>query len=274
MSDSQPSKVFMFDNADAEMQQAYENARASFRYFWRELSWERRRIIPGLDLACVKAPFSDGEQDQRADDAQQVEQMWLSEVDFDGRQVSGVLLNAPNWLKSIKEGDSARFPLGQITDWMYVISGEVFGAWTVNLMRSRMGRRERQEHDAAWGLNFGDPQNVRVVPEPKKGGGLLKNWFGKQQADTGEHPMSVNMAPSLKEQLEQDPSMVSLRMEGGWTFLHQEALAGSAPTVKVLLEAGADPDAVTDHGMTPLQLALSLGWDKVTSLLTNNGAKA
>ena len=57
---------------------------------------------------------------------------------------------------------------------MYAISGEVFGAYTVNLMRSRMGRQERQEHDSAWGLNFGDPTKIRVAPEPNKEGGLLK----------------------------------------------------------------------------------------------------
>ena len=54
----------------------------------------------------------------------------------------------------------------------------------------------------------------------------------------------------------------------GWTLLHQEALAGSAATVKVLLEAGADPNARTDDGITPLELARSLGWEKVAALLT------
>src|SRR5258708_28935318 len=98
MSESQPSKVFLFDNNDPEMQRAYENARATFRYFWREGAWERRRIVPALDLACVKAPFSDGEQGTRTKDTPEVEHMWLSEVDFDGQFVSGVLLNAPNWL--------------------------------------------------------------------------------------------------------------------------------------------------------------------------------
>ena len=269
MSESQSSKVFMFDDSDPEMQRAYENARTNFRYFWREVAWERRRIVPALDMAAVKAPFSDGAQRTGAQDTPQVEHMWLSEVDFDGRFVSGVLLNAPNWLKTVKEGDPARIPLGQISDWMYAISGEVFGAYTVNLLRSRMGRQERQQHDAAWGLNFGDPANIRVTPEPNKGGGFMKSWFGKRPAETQEHPMSENMAASLKEQLAKNPSMLSATDDRGWTLLHQEALAGSVPTVKVLLEAGADRNAMTHDGMTPLQLAKCLGWDKVVALLTN-----
>lgn len=273
MSESQPSRVFLADNSDPQMQAAYQQARATFRYFWREVAWERRRIVPALDLACVKAPFSDGEVEAPEEGNPQVEHMWLGEVDFDGRNVRGVLLNAPNWLKTVKAGDSACIPLGEISDWMYAISGEVFGAYTVNLLRSRMGQRERQEHDQAWGLNFGDPTNVRVAPEPNKGGGLLKNWFGKKPADPQEHPMSLAMASSLKEQLAKGPSLVAATDDRGWTFLHQEALAGSLPTVAVLLEAGANPNAVTDHGMTPLQLARSLGWDRVADLLVSKGAK-
>jgi ankyrin repeat protein len=85
--------------------------------------------------------------------------------------------------------------------------------------------------------------------------------------------MSVNMASSLKEQLAKDPSMVSAKDDRGWTFLHQEALAGSTVTVKVLLEAGANPNALTNDGMTPLQLARALAWDQVVALLVSKGAK-
>jgi uncharacterized protein YegJ (DUF2314 family) len=272
VNDSQASQVFFADDNDPEMQRACGNARATFRYFWREVSWERRRIIPALDLACVKAPFSDDEPGAPPVDTPQVEQMWLSEIDFDGRLVSGMLLNTPNWLKSVKQGDAVRIPLGQISDWMYVISRKVFGAWTVNLLRSRMGPRECQEHDAAWGLNFGDPTAVHVVSEPNKGGGLLKGWFGKGQADPQEHPMSENMAASLREQLAQDRSLVSVTDARGWTILHQESLAGNTAAVRVLLDAGADPNAATDHGMTPVQLARSLGWDRVAALLLSRGA--
>ena len=97
---------------------------------------------------------------------------------------------------------------------------------------------------------------------------MLKSWFGKADPGDCEHPMSAAMAPSLKEQVAGDPEFVTGKDDGGWTMLHHEALAGNAATVKVLLDAGADPDAVTDGGMTPLRLAKSLGWDKVVALLT------
>lgn len=252
------------------MLRAYENARQTFRYFWREVAWERRRIIPALNLACVKAPFSDDTSGTDDTENPRVEHMWISEVDFDGLTVTGTLLNAPNRLTSISEGDFVGIALEDISDWMYVIDGEVFGAHTVNLMRARMGHQERQSHDGAWGLNFGDPSKIRLIPEPKKQGGILQSWFGKAAAPdlTAEHPMSINMAASLKEQLAKDPSLLNSADEYGWTLLHQEALAGSAPTVKVLLDAGANRNAKNNLGMTPLQLAQSLRWDAVVALLS------
>jgi uncharacterized protein len=84
MSDAPSSNVVMFDNSGFEMRRAYDQARSTFRYFWRELAWERRRIVPGLDLACVKAPFSDGPSQHRTKGSPEVEQMWLNEIDFDG----------------------------------------------------------------------------------------------------------------------------------------------------------------------------------------------
>jgi uncharacterized protein len=267
MSESEPSKVFLFDAADPTIQGAYEQARASFRYFWRELHWENRRIIRGLSMAAVKAPFSDGEDAEKSDEHPGVEHMWINEVRFDGRTVSGTVLNAPNWLKTVKQGDAARLPLAEISDWMYVIGDEVYGAYTVNLMRAKMDDNELREHDEAWGLAFGDPHTIRIVQEPKKPG-FLKSLFSKPKpAVIGEHPMSENCAPTIRKQIADDPSVLEYRDDDGFMALHHEALGGNLAVVRVLLEAGADRNAVTNHGMTPLELAQTLRWEKVIALL-------
>ncbi|MBY0456182.1 MAG: DUF2314 domain-containing protein, partial [Gemmataceae bacterium] len=75
MSDSQ-SPMFMVDGDDPAMQQACANARANFRYFWREVARDRRRIVPALGFACVKAPFADPVGDG-PDGKSRVEQMWV-----------------------------------------------------------------------------------------------------------------------------------------------------------------------------------------------------
>lgn len=282
MSNQQSSPVFLHEGDDPAMVQAGRSARQTFRYFWRELSWERRRIVPGLDLACVKVGFSDPPGGApRDEDVPAVEQMWVSDVDFDGRQVSGTLINQPNWLKSVKQGDAVRILPKEVSDWMYAIAGKVYGAYTVNLLRSRMSRSERAEHDKAWGLDFGDPDSIRIVPPEFVGKkpGLLGKVFGGSQPpgldeiEAAEHPMAVNMGPSLEETLKEKPEFVHEADERGFTLLHSLALAGTSTGVEIALRHGADVNAVTKNGMTPLRLAKSLGWKNVAQVLERAGGK-
>lgn len=197
-----------------------------------------------------------------------MEQMWFGQGDiqFNGFMVSGTLLNAPNELTTVKQGETVSIPLSMISDWMYGMEGDVFGGFTVHAMRARMDEEERAQHDEAWGLEFGDPLKPRVLP-------LKVGWYTKGDLSSQEHPMSVNMAPELKKQLAAQPEMITSVDERGWTILHTEALAGSTPTVKVLLEAGADPNVKTNDGLTPLKLAKTLGWDNVLAVLARAGAK-
>ena len=279
------AQVYFVKDKDPEMQRAIERARETFRYFWRELAWEQRRIVPGLTLAAVKVPFSDPPDVERDADDPAVEQMWLSEIEFDGMMITGTLLNSPHWLKTIKEGDQSQVPISGISDWMYAIGERVYGAYTVNLLRSQMGSSERAQHDAAWGLDFGDPNEIEVVPPEwlgkKPKASFFKRLFGgggndeapPMDIETTEHPMAVNMADSLREFLSRDPTNVHSTDDNGWTMLHQQALAGTAIGVSILLEHGADPNAVTNDGTTALHLARSLGWRQVVEVLVATGAK-
>jgi uncharacterized protein YegJ (DUF2314 family) len=265
----------MFDDQDTEMQQAYRAAQASFRYFWRELSWERRRIVPGLDMTMVKVPFTDG---PRTDGNPEFEQMWIGDIGFDGDSVSGTLLNAPNWLSSVSEGSAVSVPFGHLTDWMMTADGRAYGGFTVNLMRSRMSRRERDEHDQAWGLDFGDPADVQIEikREAKPKGGFIAGLFGRGSRPQGapegfsDHPMCVNMIPKIEAQLQADRSIANTTGDDGWTLLHQEALSGNLGVVKLLVAYGADCAARTPNGYTAAELAQKIGWPDIADYINEH----
>lgn len=268
------------------MEQAGAKARDTFRFFWRELAWEYRRIVPGLDLAVVKAAFSDPpEMKSREPGAMEVEFMWLNEVMFDGREVQGTLLNAPHSLRSVKEGDQVKVAGKKIVDWMYVQLGKTYGGFTIDLMRSRMSRGERKQHDDAWGFDFGDVGFVKLVPpsyigeaEPKKKGFLSFLSSAKptpqdyDKVAATEHPMSVNTRESCEKSLMENPKLLQQTDDRGFTFLHHFSLAGSFDGVDVCLNHGADAKKPAANGMTPLALAKSLGWKKVMTRLQQAGA--
>lgn len=228
---------------DGDMDAAGRAARETFKYFWREMSWEQRRIVPACSVAAVKAPFAD-DGDLRGDSA---EHMWIATVDFDGRRIAGEVLNQPRALESVALGDRVELPLERISDWMYASRGRVCGAFTVSVIRASMDRRARAAHDAAWGLDFGDPAAVQLVP-----GG--DGWG----APDGEHPMSINMARAFAERAPAD--IATLRDDRGWTQLHRHALAGNTAMIDALLAAGADAQATTPEGETALALASRVGW--------------
>lgn len=285
MTDSE-SPLFVSPSEDAEMEKAAAKARQSFRFFWREMAWEQRRIVPGLELAAVKASFSDPPEIRAQNpDGLEVEHMWLLEIDFDGRRLQGTLINSPHSLQSLNEGDRVTITGKQIADWMYVIGGNVFGGFTVDLLRSRMGRGERKQHDQAWGFDFGEVGVVDLVPPEHIEGAQAKrksllSRFASPKLPpqdfaavaATEHPMSVNMRESLDQSLTENPDFVHQSDDRGYSLLHQLSLAGSWDGVDVCLKHGADPNKAAPNGMTPFALAKCLGWKKVMNRLQQAGA--
>lgn len=254
---SEPT-IFSIDGGNPEMRAANANARATFKYLWRELSWEYRRIVRGLGMAAVKMPFAV----PAAEGAPPSEHMWINELEFDGETITGVLLNQPQWVDTLKPGDKVSVPLSEIDDWMYTLGGHVYGGYTIDVLRQGMSKKERQHHDQAWGLDFGDPGQVAIVPTPaEKPKGLIAGLFAKKTASVSaihperlEHPMSENMGSTFREGLQENPSLATA-VHDGWSMLQREALGGNYAPAAILLEFGADPHAVNANGHSALDLA-------------------
>jgi uncharacterized protein YegJ (DUF2314 family) len=239
------SKVLFASASDPELAEASARARATFGFFWRELSWEARRIVPAFDAAFVKVAF---------EERGTVEHMWVAEVGFDGESLHGTLINEPNELANVHEGDEVSATFGpRIGDWMLTQGGKVLGAFTVNAMRATLSDKERRKHDKAWGLDFGNPSKIKLPPSDD------------------DHPMALNTGPSFEEFLSSHPDELRQSDDAGFTLLHREALAGNAILVAALLARGANVNARAKAGKTALTLARVLAWRKVESLLVGAG---
>ena len=247
------SKEIFYAQQDKLMQEATENAQKNFKYFWRELYWEYRRIIPALNFAMVKIPF---EQQFDGHDQPIVEHMWINEINFDGHKITGALVNKPNQLTNVSVGDKVMKDLSDISDWMFASGGKVYGGFTVQVMRSGMSSKERTSHDQAWGLDFGDHNETLLVFEQKE-----------NPENLIEHPMSKNMSEKLREFLQENPDEMSNADENGHIMLHNEAIAGNKSSIEILLEFGADKTIKSNSGQTALDYAKSMGWEHLLEIL-------
>jgi len=233
--------------------QAYIEARKTFKYFWRELYWERRRIVPAIDLAIVKVAF-----EQKTEDITEpiTEHMWIDQIDFDGETIIGILINSPNQLTNIANGDTVSIPLNKIDDWMFSTQGKTYGGFTIQALRSMMSSKEKEEHDKAWALDFGDFNDILVVFEQKE-----------HPENLIEHPMSINMREQVKTYLTEHPEVLLHQDKNGHTMLHTETIAGNKTIVELLLEFGTSKNVKTSNGKLALDFANQLNWEHIASVL-------
>lgn len=238
------SPVTMEREDDRQMSEAFEQARASLQSFWHQVSLDFNRIVPAIEMACIKVQFSDKPQDPGAP----IEHMWANSIDFDGEVFSGILLNAPNALRRYKQNAPVKFSRSQISDWLCVIDSVTYGGFTIQLMRRRMNDQERAAFDAAWGLNFPPPETTLIPSRNEE--------------------FEVVLAELLEKEILKDPALVRKTFDEGRTLLHLSALYGRLPSVALLLRHGADRDVTCKRGWKASDYAESFGWQNIKDLLS------
>lgn len=140
-------RIIDVEEDDKGMNAAMAQARKEFPTFWKAVSEDRKNGEPKRVPAMVKAYFSDKGEDGG-------EHLWIDEVSYDGKMISGVVASEPADLKSVKLGEKVSFPLERLSDWLFVEKGEAKGAFTVNYLRKQMSAEERKEHDKGYPFRF------------------------------------------------------------------------------------------------------------------------
>ncbi|WP_457794035.1 YegJ family protein [Acinetobacter baumannii] len=233
---------------------AFENAIGTFKYFWRELYWESRRIVPALELAYVKCAFIQENLEDKNEPL--IEYMWIDQVDFDGSTFSGILLNEPYIIENVQAGETVRLQFESIVDWMFLSNGTVHGAFTIQEYRKTLNASGRKEYDEAWGIDFGNPDEILLVYDQKNCPENLE-----------EHPMCRSILEQFINIINTDPTIITEKDESGNQLLHREVIADNYLFVQELLRLNVNKLVRNKQLMIPLDLAHKMGWSNIVNLL-------
>lgn len=185
-----------------------------------------------------------------------IEYMWIDQVDFDGSTISGILLNEPYIIDNVQAGESVRLQFESIVDWMFLSNGTVHGGFTIQQYRKTLNASDRKEYDEAWGIDFGNPDEIFLVYEQKN-----------CPENLDEHPMCKNILEQFINIINTDPTIITEKDESGNQLLHREVIAGNYLFVQELLRLNVNKLVRNKQLMIPLDLAHKMGWSNIVNLL-------
>lgn len=270
-------------------------AQKNFRFFWRERFWDFRRKQPLCQFCAILCTISEEVNGEKVK-----EQFWLTDIIFDGKYVHGTVQVQPNQLTTIQQGMQCAVPLDRVEDWMYVIEDQVYGGYTINIIRQGLRQQDLATYDNSWGFQFGNPLYTEKYPKkpvvvkeeeeekpptkffgitiskPKKKKSVQQDEVEENEYHTVnleyDHPQAIKRFDKYKETFKKDPLKIHQPDENGWTPLLNHVLAGNRHIVQLLIDSGADLTARTHHGQSALELANSVGWAQIVMSLKKSGA--
>ena len=136
--ENQPD-IYNVAGNDKEMNEAIEKANKTLSDFNSVLT------NPKIEVKALKVKF------QNQTD---IEHLWLSDVKLKDGKYSGILDNEPEFIKDHKIGDTINVDRNEISDWMYLENGKLFGGYTIKVLRNRMSESEKEQFDTESGMSI------------------------------------------------------------------------------------------------------------------------
>ena len=131
-------KVINFKTGDPEMAAAIDKARKSLDQFWKMYASPQ----PGVSGFSLKVAIREPNNDN-------TEHFWLGKIRrLDDGKLSGIINNDPNYIRSVRRGQSYTFTSGMISDWMFYRNGKIVGAETMRPMIKRMPKAQADRYRA------------------------------------------------------------------------------------------------------------------------------
>lgn len=134
--------IYNVEEDDVEMNKAIEKAKQtldSFDYAFKN----NTRVFTFFGL---KKKFEENGN---------VEHIWIGNIQrIENGKYIGVIDNLPEKILSVKLGDTVQIERKEISDWMYIKKSELYGGYTIRLLRDRMTEEEREKFDAESGMKI------------------------------------------------------------------------------------------------------------------------
>lgn len=128
--DSKPATLFDSDYDERQMQAAIGRARREVDWFLGEMRTGR-----GSNWS-VKVPIKD---------EGNIEHFWLTDISYQNGQFSGLIGNDPGIVSNVSFGDQWTIHKSQISDWMFVRGGKIYGNYTLRPLLKSMPPEEARQ---------------------------------------------------------------------------------------------------------------------------------
>jgi uncharacterized protein YegJ (DUF2314 family) len=128
-SDSKPDRVVSVSDDDSDMNAAIAKARGSLSRFWQAFDHPG----PGESDFSLKVKITD---------PKGTEHFWVSDLERKDGKIFGTINNDAEIVGSVKFGDRVPIPEADISDWMYMRDGKMFGNYTMRPLFKTMSASE------------------------------------------------------------------------------------------------------------------------------------